>query len=351
MKCDCPAEGLQTPMDELVALLESPDETALSGALRDSVIAGLAGACAQIAKIQSLDSETDLGKLVKKVLLLAASNRYPEPDPKESEQTAPGLAGGWPVARIVATEGLLALAAGGGCTDPVILQTLEVLLRDTSAKVRYPIARYAIWMHKTDPAKMWKWLETLSKDKNISVREGCVHALDHLAKLDADRALELMDEVLVGAPAGEKEAEELTKYAVQALTNWYVWRDQLAARGAIERITSNVAEYADQAGSIPFVLRDLLTHGSMDDHGEPAAIRGRAVQLLISLSKASCEALRSLLEDNSQDQQSRSRSESSSRSLFSLTNVIASELYFAAGAFQQGRVSLPAVITRPEQTR
>ena len=34
-----------------------------------------------------------------------------------------------------------------------------------------------------------------------------------------------------------------------------------------------------------------------------------------------------------------------------LTSGIASELYFAAGAFQQGRESLPAVITRPEQTR
>ena len=34
-----------------------------------------------------------------------------------------------------------------------------------------------------------------------------------------------------------------------------------------------------------------------------------------------------------------------------LTSGIASELYFAAGAFQQGRESSPAVITRPEQTR
>ena len=34
-----------------------------------------------------------------------------------------------------------------------------------------------------------------------------------------------------------------------------------------------------------------------------------------------------------------------------LTSGIASELYFAAGAFQQVRESIPAVITRPEQTR
>jgi hypothetical protein len=135
------------------------------------------------------------------------------------------------------------------------------------------------------------------------------------------------------------------------LTAWYVQRNESAARTALDRITSNVAEYADQAISIPFMLRDPLTHGSIDEQGESASIRGRAVQLLRTLSKQSCDAVRSILDNGSQNQQSASHSESSSRSLFFLTNVIASGLYFAAGAFQQGRVSLPAVITRPEQTR
>jgi hypothetical protein len=198
---------------------------------------------------------------------------------------------------------------------------------------------------------MWEWLETLSKDKNITVREGCVHALDYLANLDADRALKLIDEVLAGVHKDGGGAKELTKYSVQALTAWYVQRNESAARTALDRITSNVAEYADQAISIPFMLRDPLTHGSIDEQGESAAIRGRAVQLLRTLSKQSCDAVRSILDNGSQNQQSASHSESSSRSLFFLTNVIASELYFAAGAFQQGRVSLPAVITRPEQTR
>jgi hypothetical protein len=345
------ADALLTPMVELVALLESPDETTLPGGLRDSVIAGLAGACKQIAKIQSLDCETDLGRLVKKALLLAASNHHPEPDPEESGESAPGQTGGWPVARVVAAEGLLALAVVPGCPDPAIFQTLEALRRDPSAKVRYPIARYALWLHKTHLAKMWEWLESLSKDKNVAVREGCVHALDYLANLDADRALKLIDEVLAGVHKDVEVAKELTKYSVQALTAWYVQRNESAARTALDRMTSDIAQYADQAISIPFMLRDPLTHGSIDEQGESAAIRSRAVQLFRSLSKQSCDTARRLIEDNSQDQQSAAHNKSSARSLVVLTSGIASELYYAAGAFQLGRESLPAVITRPEQTR
>ena len=346
------AESILRPMEDLVALLESTDEASLPGNLRDSVVASLAGSCAEIAKIPALDCETTLGKLVKKVLLLAVSNRYPEANPEDLKQFDKGPGGGWPIPRIVAAEGLLALAAGSGCTDSTIIQELDTLVRDPSPRVRFPIARYATWVRNTQPAKMWEWLEILSEDESITVREACVRALNDLANIDAARALTLIDKILESIPKDREGGDRLTTSAVQILTGWYVWRNEPAAYAAIARITSNIAERANQAGHIPFAIRELLTHGAMEDPGEPAAIRSRAVELLRNLSKGSCNAVRSHLENSSnQDQQSRSRSESSSRSLFSLTNIIASELYFAAGAFQQGRMSLPAVITRPEQTR
>jgi hypothetical protein len=100
------AEAMLRPMEELVALLESPDEPTVPEKVKDSVIASLAGCCAQVAKIPTLDCETALGKLVKKVLLLAASSRYPEPRLDELKQFDKGPGGGWPIARIVAAEGL-----------------------------------------------------------------------------------------------------------------------------------------------------------------------------------------------------------------------------------------------------
>lgn len=346
------AQSILAPMGELIALLESTEEASLPGNLRDSVLASLAGTCAEIAKIPGLDCEGTLGKLVKKVLLLAASNRYPEVNPEDLKQFDKGPGGVWPVPRIAAAEGLLALVAGSGSTNSTIIQTLDTLVRDPSPRVRFPVARYATWIHKSQPTKMWEWLEILSEDESISVRDACAHALNNLANVDAARALTLIDKILESVPKDREGGDRLTKSAVQILTSWYVWRNEPAASAAIARITSNIAERANQAGHIPYAIRELLTHGAMEDPGEPAAIRGRAVELLRTLSKGSCNAVRSHLENSSnQDQQSRSRSESSSRSLFSLTNIIASELYFAAGAFQQGRMSLPAVITRPEQTR
>ena len=345
------AQSILAPMEDLVALLESTDEASLPGILRDSVVASLAGACAEIAKIPTLDCEATLGKLVKKVLLLAASNRHPEANPEDLKQFDKGPGGVWPVPRIAAAEGLLALAAGPGCTDTTITQTLDTLVKDPSPRVRFPIAQYATWIRNTQATKMWAWLEILSEDESITVRDACVHALNHLANVDSARALTLIDEILESVSKDLEGGDKLTKSAVQILTGWYVWRNEPTASGAIARITSNIAERANQAGHIPFAIRELLTHGAMEDPGEPAAIRGRAVELLRALSKQSCDAVRSHLENSSQDQQIRSGSESSARSLFSLANIIASELYFAAGAFQEGRMSLPAVITRPEQTR
>lgn len=345
------AESILPSMRELEALIEGHDGETLPGTLRDSVIATLAGACSQIAKVQTLDCETELGQLVKKALVLAAANRYPEADPVGSEETAPGHSSGWPIAREVAAEGLLALAARVGCSDPVILQTLDTLLNDPSAKVRYPIARYALWIHKSYPLKMWEWLEMLSKDKALAVREGCTHALDHLGNVDANRALKLIDDILLATPKATDEGKELTRYAVQALAAWYVQVDVPAAKAAVERITTNVTEHADQASIIPHRIRDFLTVGGIDEYGEVAATRGRAVELFRNLSKNSCDAVQALLENTNQEHTPDSASKSAERSVVSLANAIASELYFASGAHQPGRESHPAVVSRPEQTR
>lgn len=345
------AENILPSMRELETLINDHDGDALPGIMRDSMIATLAGACSQIAKLKSLDCETELGKLVKKALLLAAGNLYPEADAVGTEEAAPGHAGGWPIARVVAAEGLLALLAVSGCSDSAILETLETLLNDPSAKVRYPIARYALWLHKSNPRKMWEWLETLSKDRSVAVREGCVHALDHLGNLDANRALKLMDDILLAIPKEADEASELTRYAVQALTAWYVQADVAAAKAAVERITANVTEYADQAGIIPHRIREFLTTGSIDELGVDAATRARAVAVFRDLSRNSCEAVRALLETTDHEQDSNSPSKHDGRALLSVATSIASELYFASGAHQPGRESLPAVISRPEQPR
>ena len=345
------AETTLRQMEELVVQLERTDESKLPEKLRDSIVASLAGACAHIARIPTLDCGTDLGKVVKKVLLLAASNRYPEPRPDELKQFDKGPGGGWPIARVVATEGLLALAAGSGCTDTAIIQTLDVLVKDPSATVRYPIAHYTTWIRQTHPGRMWEWIEALAKDESITVREACVQTLEKLAHVDAPRSLTLMGQILENIPRDREGSDRLTRTTVQALTGWYVWRNETAAKAIIEQIAANVLERASHAGNMLFVLREPLTHGLMEGSGEPAAIRHRAIEILKSLSTQSCRMIRSAFEKRHQDQQSSPQEESAVQSLLKLTHVIASEVYFASGALQTDRVSLPAIISRPEQTR
>ena len=168
---------------------------------------------------------------MKKVLLLAASNRHPEANPEDLKQFDKGPGGVWPVPRIAAAEGLLALAAGSGCTDTTIIQTLDTLVKDPSPRVRFPIARYATWIRNTQPAKMWEWLEILSEDESITVRDACVHALNDLANVDSARALTLIDKILESISKDREGGDKLTKSAVQILTGWYVWRNEPTASG------------------------------------------------------------------------------------------------------------------------
>jgi hypothetical protein len=347
------SEAILPAMLKLVAFLEDREVPILSEKLKDSVLASLAGTCAEIARDSTLDCETGLGKTVKKVLLLAATNRHPEPRPDELKQfdKGPGGFGFWPISRIVATEGLMAMAAGHGCKDAAIVQALSVLLKDPAPSVRYPIARYVTGIRETHPAQMWEWVEALSEDESMSIREACVQALGKLATIDATRSLTLMVQILEGIPNDQEGADRLTCTTVQALTCWYVWRNSPIAKAAISGITSNILERARQAGNMLYVLREPLTHGSMDESGEPAEIRRRAVEVLKELSKESCEMVRSVLEKSKGKQQPTTEELAAAKSLLKLTNVIVGEMYFAAGAHQPGRESLPALITRPEQTR
>jgi hypothetical protein len=67
--------------------------------------------------------------------------------------------------------------------------------------------------------------------------------------------------------------------------------------------------------------------------------------VLGQLSKESSIAAKALMESSASDR------DSSIQNVIRLTEVIAGEVYFASGVHQPGRESLPAIITRPEQTR
>ena len=148
-----------------------------------------------------------------------------------------------------------------------VQQTLESGSGPGGRRVRFPIARYATWVRNTQPAKMWEWLEILSEDESITVREACVRALNDLANVDAARALTLIDKILESIPKDREGGDRLSTSAVQILTGWYVWRNEPTACAAIARITSNIAERANQARHIPFAIRELLTHGATEDPG------------------------------------------------------------------------------------
>jgi hypothetical protein len=297
------AETMLRPIEQLLAVLESTGEPELPEKLKNTLIASLALACSKIATVPTLDCGTDLGKAVTRVLLLAATNRYPEAKPDELAEFDKGEGiGGWGYSRVAAAEGLLALASKTRCTDAPVIERLDVLVKDRSAHVRYRIANHACEIRSTQPDKMWEWIELLAKDESINVRKACVHSLDRLANLAATRSMSLMTQILDDVPSNREGSDSLARKTVKAFAGWYVVRNEPTAKAALENLIANIRNRAKQALSLPAVLRDLLTQGDMDDSGTPSIVRGRAIELLKSLSSQSCNIVRDLLDGDGQTQ-------------------------------------------------
>lgn len=343
------AEGVLPQLKQLRDLLDHPHGESADQSLADSASGYLSAACSRIAGIDGLSSSSELAAFVEAELLLAADHRLPESKPENEEQFDRSPGWGWPQARIAAAEGLLNLVASLGFAPASVLDALDRLARDPAAVVRYHIARHCTVLHKTDPARMWLWLDGLSADVSMSVREATVFTLDHLARAYPDRAMALVASILEGIPSGRIGADRVEEACVRSLVNFHLWRGTPAATAAIDTITCSLATRHSQAADMLFVMREPLTHGAIGASAEEHAVRGRAIRLLSTLVDGACEPLLEMLKRQLGGGHLSPEERAQFEALAKLTSSIATEIYFASGAHQPNSAGPPAIPSQEQE--
>jgi hypothetical protein len=343
------AKEILPQLKQLRDLLDHPHGEPADHSLADSASGYLSAACSRIAGIDGLSGSSELAAFVEAELILATGHRLPESKPENEEQFDRSPGWGWPQARIAAAEGLLNLVASLGFAPASVLDALDRLARDATAVVRYHIARHCTVLHKTDPIRMWLWLDGLSDDVSMSVREATVFTLDHLARAYPDRALALVASILEGIPSERTGAERVEEACVRSLVNFHLWRGTPTATAVIDKITCSLATRHSQAANMLFIMREPLTHGATEAPEENHAVRGRAIRLLSTLVAGACEPLLEMLKRQLGGGRLSPDERVQFEALAKLTSSIATEIYFASGAHQPNNAGPPAIRSQEQE--
>lgn len=336
---------LQVLADYLENHSEKPDSRLLT-----SACGTLMAACTLIARIAELPCDKPLSQFVRRTMLsgLTHESGPVSPDQVKNFDKFPSWESSQP--RIEASVGLLALATSSACGTDEILVALSELAADPLPAVRLQIASHCVWLHTSAPEPMWGWLEQLTKDESMAVRQAAVNSLGNLGRVYAERAVPLVSRVPDKIDSSVEGADKVLETCVQVLAGLYVWRGNSKAGEIMKKVASGTSVTAMDPGDMLFLLREPLTHGAVGETGEAAAIRMRALDLLSIVSKYACRTLTELL-TRTAGRKASSEEQKQFEKSFLLANHIASEVFHTSGAFQQDRMGQSPVIKRAEDER
>ncbi|NPA76202.1 MAG: hypothetical protein GXN93_00400 [Candidatus Diapherotrites archaeon] len=301
----------------------------------------LAAACARIAWVDGLSCNQEIGIFAKAVLLEAS--RHPEPvhDPQYDAQFDEHPSWGSLVPRIEAAEGLIVLARHTDCATPDVLTAVGELSTDPVPAVRYQIATYLDALYPTAPELMWRLAEHMAQqERSRGVLQGLLAGpLGRLAGVESDRVAELTKTIWDRITEGVG-ADQVREFCVGIFLGLYIWRNHTASRNLVREIVSNPASYPSEASHVLGNLREALTYGPTDRVDPQAdAVRRRALDLLHLLLRSTQSSLREVENRHAawpfsdwpvSDQET-------VKSLLHLIDRIATEVYFASGAYDARR--------------
>jgi hypothetical protein len=323
-----------------------PDENILQESF-----ALLIQAVSKIARVEDLHTNGVLNQFVETVLLTGASTMWPQSTPESNEQYDNSGSWGVPTGRVEAAEGLMALVATQRCESQPVFRALAKLMHDPSAVVRNQIASATIGLYKHAPEKMWEMLTEFASDPSTRVRLAAVIHLDHLARAHPARALSLVTLILDGIDAKQEGASELTRFCVQSLARYYIWRADPTAEAAIVRLATDLPQSCAEARKMLFPLREGMqaTENSDWSAEQALSVRERSVRIFNLLVTNSTALLRPLIATRARNEELPENDAETFVELIKLVRILGKELYFALGAFQEHRFQLAPEITTPEQ--
>lgn len=295
----------------------------------------LAEACKIITKAPDLSCESPAGIFARSVLIELSEHPSPEHNPEQDESFDRHPSWGAPLARIEAAAGLMSLARHKSCCSPDVLDRIDFLSKDAAPEVRYQIAAYLTSLYETAPDRMWKLLETRSKEETSNGVLGALAlSINNLRGVDHDRTAQLSRRIFERAKG--EGADKTREICLSTFVGLYVWYDHPISKAVLYGLTLDVLAFHAEIAKVLFLLRPTLTYVEESQQAHPLGARSRSVELFHILTAAACDSFETVWEQ--QEQKNAPETDPDVlKSLARLVAAAASQIFFASGAFREHR--------------
>lgn len=328
-------------LSTLFTALKRAQEGNVSQQLLDSGWHDAARAAKIIICNDHLSAAASIFELAREILLACASHRLPEPSPDPASFDSSQV-WGIPAPRIESAGGLLMVATREDPVTDEVLGTITNLSADPSPEVRFQIARYLPLLRHSAEAT-WRLVDEMKGDASTAVLSTLASGLPRLTSSDtAERVSKDIQDLFVRGQEAVAGAEVLRNRCTLALATVYVWRGGEAAGDVLrEKISSTIATTPEDFAQLALIVRDAYAHGDSPGDSQEAAIRARAIELSRILLESAGSALHvhvSRLGQSDNDSIMKR-----ARSTAQIIDGIASDLYFASGAYEVHKGAEPRI--------
>lgn len=308
-------------------------------------------AASKIALTPELMTQQDLVTFVERILVTGRSTLRPEMDESQNDTFDKQASWGSPSGRVEAAEGLMFLITTQQQYRLLHHAAFLALLSDASALVRSRVSNYVLRLYHDRPEEMWRLIERFATDRSTQVRRSIVLALDQLAQAHPERSLRLVAEILNQTDPLQAGGDELRRLAIQTLTGYYIWRGDQTAYVSILKLVAGLPEKHREVANMTFTLRHGMMAKPVEGRSDAEAeeTRQRSVEIFGAAIENSSAVLFPSLKKLIAKEALTDEEAKVFREMTKLTANLSQELYFAVGAFQEGRPYGPPTIETPEQ--
>lgn len=320
-------------------------EDAAHAIQREEAFDDLADACAAIAKCKGLNGRSSLGEFVRDVLLEAGQHASPTPDgPQEGFDRFPSWGGRSP--RVAAAQGLTSLSVNPSF-DRLVGEEVARLAEDPAKEVRYQVAlrlgrhvRGDLLLGTTRARELV--VRRASEEQSPPILMALVDSLRHAGCSDPEYVRFSVDLLLsvLERVSSDCEPDGVRSRTLLAILEADLWCQDERARNAVDTFVSGAPSCPGLASRFVSFLRDCLTLGKPEEvENDSHTARSRAVSIVVQLANLASSqqvtirsryASRPLTEWRPED---RDEYQASTK----LLAHVATELFFASGAFDEDR--------------
>ena len=324
----------------------------------------LVGACENIVgHVTSWPKTDERWKTVRRILLKAATDRFPEGEDEQDEGDDDRPSWGWPAPRLDAACGLPFLANRLGRADHEVSAALRQLARDKSRSLRFNLAERLAVLAKPAPDLMWELIDTfIANEGKFSVLEAVLRALNGLWEAEPEKVKPRIRQITDRATQGAS----YDRHIHQTLASTYLFRFlRTGDSECFEFIAGLLAECdSERANNVLASLLHETRAGGWLTAGDGVKsdayadeVRGRAWGFFSKLLASAQAKLQQHREEwdqlraaNQQGEERLKEAESKIKRTLVLVDGVAMQLFFACGALHEGNRDDKVALT-PDQLR